>query len=57
MPIFEYLCSSCGRVFEKFVVRRDASVECPSCPGASVEKQFSAFSFRGERSFVGSGIG
>jgi len=57
MPIYEYLCSNCGRVFEQLVIRRDASVECPSCPGATVEKQFSAFSFKGERGFVGSGVG
>jgi len=49
MPIYEYLCSGCGRVFEKLVSRPDASVECPSCHGASVEKQFSAFSFNGVR--------
>ncbi len=57
MPIYEYLCSSCGQVFEQLVIRRDAPVECPSCPGATVEKQFSAFSFKGERGFVGSGVG
>ena len=57
MPIYEYLCSSCGRIFEKLVLEPDASIECPSCPGASVEKQFSAFSFKGERGFVGSGAG
>ena len=57
MPIYEFLCSGCGRVFEKLVLRSDAVVECPSCPGASVEKQFSGFSFKGERGFVGSGVG
>ncbi len=57
MPIYEFLCSSCGRVFEKLVLRSDAVVGCPSCPGASVEKQFSAFSVKGERGFVGSGAG
>ena len=49
MPIYEYLCSSCGRIFEKLVLGLDTSIECPSCPGASVEKQFSAFSFNGVR--------
>ena len=49
MPIYECLCSSCGRSFEKLVVGRDASIECPSCPGASVEKQLSAFSVNGVR--------
>ena len=36
-----------GRIFEKLVLGPNASIECPSCPGASVEKQFSAFSFNG----------
>ena len=57
MPIYEYLCSSCGQVFEQLVFRSDVAVACPRCPGASVEKQFSAFSFKGERGFVGSGVG
>lgn len=56
MPIYEYLCSNCGRVFEKLVLGRDALVECPHCPGAAVEKQFSAFSFKGEPGGVGSGV-
>jgi len=57
MPIYEYLCSSCGRVFEQLVMRRNAKVACPRCPGAAVEKQLSAFSLKGERGFVGSGGG
>ncbi len=57
MPIYEYLCSSCGRVFERLVLQSNATVACPSCPGAPVEKQVSAFNFKGERRFVGSGGG
>ena len=57
MPIYEFLCSRCGQVFEQLVMRSNADVACPSCPGAPVEKQFSAFSFKGERGFVGSGGG
>jgi putative FmdB family regulatory protein len=55
MPIYEYRCTSCSQVFEKLVLDRDASIECPRCPGAAVEKQFSAFSFKGERKIIGSG--
>ncbi len=55
MPIYEYLCSHCGQVFEKLVLSRDAVVECPHCPGAAVERQFSAFSFKGEQGGAGSG--
>ena len=57
MPIYEYRCASCGQVFEQLVLRDYVRVECASCPGASVERQFSAFSFKGERGFVGAGGG
>lgn len=56
MPIYEYLCSNCGRVFERLVLNRNVVVECPHCPGAAVEKQFSAFSFKGEHGAVGSAV-
>jgi len=55
MPIYEYLCQSCGQVFEKLVLQRAVQVECPTCPGASVERLLSTFSFRGGGRFVGSG--
>ena len=57
MPIYEYRCTSCGQVFEQLVLRDNVRVGCASCPGASVEMQFSAFSFKGERGFVGAGGG
>jgi putative FmdB family regulatory protein len=57
MPIYEYICSSCGRVFEQLVLRSNAKVGCPTCPGAPVEKLFSAFSLKGGQGVVGSGAG
>ncbi|MBN1603170.1 MAG: hypothetical protein JW915_16295 [Chitinispirillaceae bacterium] len=34
MPTYEYKCSSCGKIFEKFQSMTDnALTECPSCNG------------------------
>ena len=45
MPIFEYLCRKCGKVFEKLVLSRQApSAVCPACGSKQVEQRFSAFS-------------
>ncbi|MFN3476398.1 MAG: FmdB family zinc ribbon protein, partial [Candidatus Methylomirabilales bacterium] len=54
VPIYEYLCLSCGQVFEKLIFNRAAQVECPRCPGAPVERMLSIFSFKAEGRFVGS---
>ena len=42
MPIFEYLCKECGHHFEA-VVMGSKKAECPSCQGAKLEQQLSAF--------------
>jgi putative FmdB family regulatory protein len=42
MPIYEYVCKQCDKRFEK-LVRSSTKVECPSCSGTSLEKQFSTF--------------
>ena len=42
MPIYEYVCKQCDNRFEK-LVRASTAVECPSCKGTSLEKQFSVF--------------
>jgi putative FmdB family regulatory protein len=57
MPIYEYLCSNCGETFERLILGQAAPVACPHCDGASVEKQFSTFSFRGERGIAPAGGG
>ena len=48
MPLFEYRCMHCGRVFEVFTQRRDlkATPECPGCGKQKVERVLSAFSGR-----------
>ncbi len=42
MPIFEYICHSCGHRFERIVFGMDDPA-CPSCNGNRTEKQISAF--------------
>lgn len=54
MPIYEYLCLSCGQVFEKLIFDLAAPVQCPRCPGALVERMLSTFSFKAEGRFVSS---
>jgi len=43
MPIYEYACKKCRRVFEEFVVRSSdlAEITCPSCRTREVEKVMS----------------
>lgn len=45
MPIYEYRCEDCGRVFE--MLRRisdaDSDLKCPSCDSEEVVRQLSCF--------------
>ncbi len=43
MPIYEYACAPCGKVFEELVLRKsdEAEVKCPSCGSAEVSRQMS----------------
>jgi putative FmdB family regulatory protein len=45
MPIYEYRCGDCGRVFELLrPVGADATgVSCPECSSAKVERVLSCF--------------
>jgi len=46
MPIYEYLCSSCGYEFEEVQKFSDPSLdECPDCGKNSAERQVSMSSF------------
>lgn len=40
MPIYEFLCESCGKPFET-LVRGDTKVACPACNSAKVERRMS----------------
>ena len=46
MPIYEYLCDTCGNKFEKLVRRSDGDMleaGCPSCSGVSHKQDYSRF--------------
>lgn len=54
MPLYEYLCGSCGHRFERIQKFSDPPVrECPSCAGR-VEKQISspAIQFKGSGFYI-----
>lgn len=40
MPILEYRCKNCNKVFEELVKRYDEEVVCPDC-GQKVERNWS----------------
>ncbi len=45
MPIYEYDCQTCGKAFDRLVLRvntRD-EVRCPRCQSADVRKKLSQF--------------
>jgi putative FmdB family regulatory protein len=51
MPIYEYLCVPCNRVFS-FLVRNPAAKKephCPKCGAAQLRKRFSRFAVAGAR--------
>lgn len=55
MPLYEYLCVTCGNAFEQLVRSASAQeqVVCPKCSGSQVNKQFSTFSTKGNGGFSG----
>jgi putative FmdB family regulatory protein len=45
MPIFEYACRKCGKVFEKLVLGKERKLpDCPSCGSKQVSEKYSRFS-------------
>jgi putative FmdB family regulatory protein len=49
MPIYEYLCESCGNKFEKLVRRSDDVLGsgCPSCGQKHLKQEYSTFAALG----------
>ncbi len=44
MPIFEYACQKCGKVFEKLILGKSSGeLVCPECGSKQVVQKFSAF--------------
>ncbi|MFP3927266.1 MAG: FmdB family zinc ribbon protein [Desulfobacteraceae bacterium] len=46
MPIYEYKCDRCDRVFECLVIGVGDEVSCPQCSGTDVHRVMSACSFK-----------
>ena len=46
MPLYEYRCQDCGKVFERLVRAQD-SVVCPYCRGERLERLISLFAHPG----------
>lgn len=46
MPIYSYICKSCGKKFERLevVIPNEEELKCPHCSNTNVEKEFSSFS-------------
>ncbi len=61
MPIYEYACQQCEKIFEELVVRKsdEADVRCPACESPRVERVMSrpAASARSGASFGGGSCG
>ncbi len=48
MPIYEFLCRSCGRRFEALVrIGKEDGVRCATCGSAEIGKLVSAFGIGG----------
>jgi len=49
MPLYEYQCLGCGKIFE--LLRRisdaDSDLQCPNCHSQKIERQFSTFAAGG----------
>jgi putative FmdB family regulatory protein len=48
MPIFEYLCKSCGKGFEALVRTNSPAPACPACQSTELEKQISRPAIKSE---------
>ncbi len=50
MPIYEYLCDSCGNKFEKLIRRSEAesaaAAACPACGKQELKQEYSTFAPR-----------
>lgn len=43
MPIYEYRCDDCGRIFEKLVIgESDKDIRCPKCDCREVKRVMSS---------------
>jgi putative FmdB family regulatory protein len=56
MPIHEYRCAACERVFERLVYGSEA-IQCPACHSPSVTRLLSLFGMKTGQGFVASAGG
>jgi putative FmdB family regulatory protein len=58
MPIYEYTCKKCNKIFESLVLtsRDIKGIQCPECGSEEVQKMLSNFSF-GSTGPVPGGLG
>lgn len=49
MPMYEYRCQDCGKMFEQLRRMQDADrdLNCPECGSRQVERQLSSFATGG----------
>lgn len=45
MPIYEYLCTDCGKRSEILILAQEREVRCPNCQGSSLTRLMSAFAY------------
>ncbi len=46
MPVYEYRCETCGKIFTTYLSLADHSkreIACPACGSKAVEQQFAGF--------------
>jgi putative FmdB family regulatory protein len=56
MPIYEYQCKKCEKIFSVLVMSASAGEpECPSCGSREIKKMMSAFSCTTPSGSTGSG--
>jgi putative FmdB family regulatory protein len=57
MPIYEFRCEDCGRVFEELVMKTQETPCCPDCKSDKTGKLMSACCFKGGESSPDMGSG
>lgn len=59
MPIYEYQCTKCGQVFDKFVrsISAQEQVECPECHSKECRKNVTTFGTVGSSAGFGAASG
>ncbi len=55
MPIYEYVCNSCGEEFEQLVFGSDKVIKCRKCGSPDTAKKMSTFAMKSGSRFVGTG--